>query len=229
MDICGELIEREWEVWSNKPTNKHREQGQVAPSRRDKIRRRYSMSTVEVPIMGRNDLDEHRTGFRDPDHLFLMGLFKSFHNFIFFGHLNVQSRLVFIARATAFPWPPRCTKLSISWTTDGGKKYGNDVSMTTYRQLTFVGLTAYRDIVSPEILRLYVDTWNLFNRLRSSCITLEMVQILQDDGSDIIRRGQLLGTTPHIHRHAYMRTHAYIRTTYAPTRTQRTRLCPVYI
>jgi hypothetical protein len=146
--------------------------------------------------MGANAMCEHRTGYRDPDHGFHMGVHKSFHNLLFFTHMSIQQRVVFIARVKSFAWPARCSKLELKWTVDGTKQFGNTVSMSQYRLLTFVGCTAYAGLVPDDLYKLYLQLWSLFNQVRSGDVTPSHVPIVQTFAHDVIELGATLGDPP---------------------------------
>ena len=100
--MCIEPIKLEQAVWRAKDMKTY-PAGTIAPSRLDAIRRKYAISTTDVPVLGTNTMCEHATGLRDPDHNFHMGVHKSMHNFLFFKKMDVTQRAQFIARVKSFP------------------------------------------------------------------------------------------------------------------------------
>ena len=73
------------------------------------------------------------------------------------------------------------------------KQFGNNVSMSQYRNLTFAGVTAYAGLIPDELHLLYVLMWSLFNRLRSSDVKPSMVPGIQAFAHTVVRSGAELG------------------------------------
>lgn len=192
VDMCVKQAEEEVDAWRQLDTHKRFPQGEISASRFDKIRTKYALSKLTPPPFGRNALDECRLGLRDPDHLWLYGIFLCMHNHMFYECMNVPARGRFIARCRDFPCLAGHARLNVPWKIENRKKWGRGISMSLYRQLTFVGVTAYKGLVPPDIYALYVRLWRFYVEIRKPIAAAD-VSRLQRQGIQLLRDGCAIG------------------------------------
>ena len=168
------------------------EAGSGGQFRVQEIRKRYGFTATSrgAPLLEAMGGDCASACFRDRSHLFYFGLFQDILETVL-AKMNTDIQAEALARINLYVWPSHVECYTQTWRP--GQKLGHSINMRLYRQLFFVAVTAFRGLISTDLLDHMLSLWNLHTLIsQPEGLTVDEVKLACAQLEKIVASGREL-------------------------------------